>query len=97
MDALPAHGLANTLTGFATFLLRRARARLPPARDAQPARWRFAYWTLVVTGVFAAFSWIVVALFWARRSQLPARAKPLLALVVAIFLAGFQLATASNE
>jgi hypothetical protein len=39
----------------------------------------------------------VAGLFWARRERIPARAKPLLALVLAIFLAGFGLATASNE
>ncbi len=44
-----------------------------------------------------AFSWLVVALFWARRAQIPARAKPLLGLVVAIFFVGMLLATASNE
>jgi hypothetical protein len=43
------------------------------------------------------FAWLVVGLFWARRTQLPARAKPLLGLVVAIFFAGLLLASASNE
>lgn len=52
MQDLPAVGLANTITGFATLFsgiacLVLARAILP-----HPARWRFAYWTLVVTGVF---------------------------------------------
>jgi hypothetical protein len=193
MDALPAHGLANTITGFAT--LGSGALALAFCRwvGPQPARWRFAYWMIVVTGVFTvtlhgfgetvsgfgprwfwafldtgsnivvawalalavlgdyyegpfarrarplltlamlagvawhladrlpgaergyliplgawggfhpgegfliAFAWLVVGLFWARRTSIPARAKPLLGLVVGIFFAGFLLATASNE
>ena len=44
-----------------------------------------------------ALCFVVVGLFWARRARIPVRAKPLLALVVAIFFAGLLLATASNE
>jgi hypothetical protein len=44
-----------------------------------------------------ALSWVVVGLFWARRSEIPLRARPLLVLVVAVFFTGFLLATASNE
>jgi hypothetical protein len=192
MEALPAHGLANTITGFATLFSGAIALVFCRLVAPQPARWRFAYWTIVVTGVFTvtlhgfgetvpfgprwfwafldtgsnivvawalalgvlgdyydgllarraralltlamavgvawhfvdrlpgaerayliplgawggfypgeswliALSCVVVALFWARRERIPARAKPLLALVVAIFLAGLALATASNE
>jgi hypothetical protein len=193
MDTLPAHGLANTLTGFATLLSGAIALVFCRLVAEQPARWRFAYWMVVVTGVFTvtlhgfgetvtgfgprwfwafldtgsnivvawaialavlgdyyapdfqrrarplltlamlvgvawhlydglpgtqraylvplgtwggfypgeswliAFSWLVVALFWARRTQIPVRAKPLLTLVVAIFFCGMLLATASNE
>ncbi len=193
MDALPAHGLANTITGFATLFSGALALAFCRWVGPQPARWRFAYWMIVVTGVFTvtlhgfgetvagfgprwfwafldtgsnivvawalalavlgdyyapefqrrarpaltaamlagvgwhlydrlpgterayliplgswggfypgescliAFSWLVVGLFWVRRAEIPARAKPLLGLVVAIFFAGFLLATASNE
>jgi hypothetical protein len=193
METLPAHGLANTVTGFATLFSGALALAFCRLVAPQPARWRFAYWTIVVTGVFTvtlhgfgetvsgfgprwfwafldtgsnivvawalalgvlgdyyepgfarrarplltlamlagvawhlydrlpgteraylvplgawggfypgeswliAFSWLVVGLFWARRERIPARAKPMLGLVLAIFLAGFGLATASNE
>jgi hypothetical protein len=42
-------------------------------------------------------SWTTVALFFLRRDRIPAAAKPLLRLVVAIFLVGLLLATATNE
>jgi hypothetical protein len=192
MQDLPAVGLANTITGFATLFsgiacLVLARAILP-----HPARWRFAYWTLVVTGVFTvtlhgfgetnpvfgprwfwafldtgsnivvawaialaalgdyyapqtrrrggvlltaamligvawhfydrlpssersyliplgewggfypgetwliAMSWTVVGLFVARRQRIPRAARPLLLLVLGLFLFGMLLATARN-
>ena len=193
MDALPAYGLANTITGFATLFSGALALGFCRWVAPQPARWRFAYGTIVVTGVFTvtlhgfgetvpgfgprwfwafldtgsnivvawalalgvlgdyyepafarlakpaltlamlagvawhlhdrwpgterayliplgswggfypgeswliAFSWLVVALFWARRARIPARAKPLLVLVVAIFFTGMLLASASNE
>jgi hypothetical protein len=193
MEALPAHGLANTITGFATLFSGALALALCRLVAKQPRRWVFAYWMIVVTGVFTvtlhgfgetnpvlgprwfwafldtgsnivvawalalgvvgdyyppgfarrarvaltaamlagvawhfadrlpggeraylvplgawggfhpgeswliAFSFAVVGLFFARRERIPARAKPLLALVVAIFFAGFLLATASNE
>lgn len=193
MDSLPAYGLANTITGFATLFSGALALAFCRLVAEQPARWRFAYWTIVVTGVFTitlhgfgetvsgfgprwfwafldtgsnivvawalalgvvgdyydaafqrrarplltaamlagvawhfvdrlpgaersyliplgawggfypgesfliAFSWLVVGLFWARRTRIPARAKPLLGLVVAIFFAGMLLATGSNE
>jgi hypothetical protein len=193
MDTLPAYGLANTITGFATLFSGAIALVFCRLVGPQPARWRFAYWMIVVTGLFTvtlhgfgetvtgfgprwfwafldtgsnivvawalalavlgdyyapafqrrarplltlamlvgvawhlydrlpgaertylvplgewggfypgeswliAFSWVVVALFWARRTQIAARAKPLLTGVVAIFFCGMLLATASNE
>jgi hypothetical protein len=193
MHALPAFGLANTVTGFATLFSGCVALLLCRTVAPQPARWRFAYWTIVVTGVFTvtlhgfgetvsgfgprwfwafldtgsnivvawalalgvlgdyygpdarrvgrplltaamlvgvgwhlydrlpgtersylipfgawggfypgeswliALSFVVVGLFAARRERIPARARPLLSAVVAIFLAGMLLATASNE
>jgi hypothetical protein len=193
MEALPAHGLANTITGFATLFSGALALAFCRLVAQQPRRWLFAYWTIVVTGVFTitlhgfgetvagfgprwfwgfldtgsnivvawalalgvlgdyyapafarrarpllsaamllgvgwhlydrlpgterayliplgswggfypgeswliALSWTVVALFWARRAMIPTRAKPLLALVLAIFFVGMLLATASNE
>jgi hypothetical protein len=190
---LPAYGLANTVTGFATLFSGALALAFCRFVAPQPPRWRFAYWTIVVTGVFTvtlhgfgetvpgfgsrwfwafldtgsnivvawalalgvlgdyygpafrrrvgalltlamlagvawhladllpgaerayliplgawggfypgesfliAFAWLVVGLFWARRERIPPRARPLLGLVVAIFLAGMLLATASNE
>lgn len=193
MDALPAYGLANTVTGFATLFSGALALLFCHTVAPQPARWRFAYGTIVVTGVFTvtlhgfgetvagfgprwfwafldtgsnivvtwalalavigdyytprfarrarpaltlamlvgvawhlydrwpgtqraylipfgswggfrpgqtfliAFAWGVFALFWAKRARIPARARPLLGVVVAIFVAGLGLATASNE
>jgi hypothetical protein len=193
MDALPAFGLANTITGFATLFSGAIALVFCRLVAPQPAPWRFAYWLIVVTGVFTvtlhglgetvtgygprwfwsfldtgsnivvawalalavladyyapvtlrrarplltaamlvgvawhfwdcmprdgraylvplgtwggfypgesfliAFSVLVTALFWARRERIPARAKPLLALVTALFFAGFLLATAGND
>ncbi len=193
MDGLPAFGLANTVTGFATLFAGCTCLALSRLVAPQPARWRFAYWMIVVTGVFTvtlhgfgetvpgfgprwfwafldtgsnlavawalalgvlgdyyepatqrrarplvtlaflvgvawhfydrlpstersylvplgawggfypgetwliALSFLVVGLFRARRERIPAPARPLLSLVVAIFLVGLGLATASNE
>jgi hypothetical protein len=193
MDTLPAHGLANTITGFATLFSGVIALVFCRLVGPQPARWRFAYWMIVVTGIFTvtlhgfgetvagfgprwfwafldtgsnivvawalalavlgdyytpafqrrarplltlamlvgvawhlydrlpgteraylvplgdwggfypgeswliAFCWVVVALFWARRTKIAARTKPLLTLVVTIFFVGMLLATASNE
>ena len=44
-----------------------------------------------------ALSFTVVGLFVARRRDIPARARPLLGAVCAIFLTGMLLATASND
>ena len=52
MYDLPAYGLANTITGFATLFAGCACLLLSRALGPQPAPWRFAYWTVVVTGVF---------------------------------------------
>lgn len=193
MTQLPDFGLANTITGFATLFSGCIALALTRLVRPQPARWRFVYWMIVVTGVFTvtlhgfgetvsgfgprwfwafldtgsnivvawaiglgvlgdyyepatqrrgrialtvamlvgvgwhfvdklpgaergyliplgswggfypgeswliALSWVTVALFWKRRDRIPARAKPLLQLVVALFLAGMLLATASND
>jgi hypothetical protein len=52
MDALPAFGLANTTTGFATLFAGITCLALARALHPHPPRWRFVYWTIVVTGVF---------------------------------------------
>jgi len=52
MQDLPAFGLANTITGFATFFAGCTCLVLSRLVQPQPARWRFAYWMIVVTGVF---------------------------------------------
>ncbi len=52
MQDLPAFGLANTITGFATLFSGIACLVLARAIHPHPPRWRFAYWTIVVTGVF---------------------------------------------
>lgn len=52
MDALPAFGLANTVTGFATFFAGCACLLLARLIHPHPDRWRFAYWMIVVTGIF---------------------------------------------
>jgi hypothetical protein len=49
---LPAFGLANTVTGFATLFAGLACLVLARLVHPHPARWRFAYWMIVVTGVF---------------------------------------------
>jgi hypothetical protein len=193
MTELPAYGLANTTTGFATLFAGIACLVLARLVHPHPPRWRFAYWMIVVTGVFTvtlhgfgetnpvfgppwfwrfldtgsnivvawaialavlgdyyeeplrrraavaltavmalgvawhfrdslpgversylvplgawggfypgescliALSWVVVALFVARRGRIPAAAKPLLFLVTGLFLFGMLLATARND
>lgn len=52
MSELPAFGLANTITGFATLLSGLACLVLARLVQPQPVRWRFAYWMIVVTGLF---------------------------------------------
>ena len=52
MEALPAHGLANTITGFATLFSGALALALCRLVAKQPRRWVFAYWMIVVTGVF---------------------------------------------
>ncbi|MGH7288692.1 MAG: hypothetical protein ACREI8_11810 [Myxococcota bacterium] len=52
MQELPAYGLANTLTGFATLFSGALALAFCRLVGPQPARWRFAYWMVVVTGVF---------------------------------------------
>jgi hypothetical protein len=193
MTDLPAFGLANTITGFATLFAGLACLALSRLVHPQPARWRFAYWMIALTGVFTvtlhgfgetnpvfgapwfwtfldtgsnivvawsialavlgdyyeapfrrraaiavtvamgigvawhlvdslpdterayliplgawggfypgesfliAMSWVVVALFAARRASIPATARPILALVTSLFFLGMLLATARND
>lgn len=52
MTDLPAFGLANTTTGFATLLAGITCLLLTRFCGSQPLRWRFAYWMIALTGVF---------------------------------------------
>lgn len=52
MEHLPAFGLANTTTGFATFFSGCLPLALCALMGRQPGRWIFAYWMILVTGVF---------------------------------------------
>lgn len=52
MNELPAFGLANTVTGFATLFSGALALAFCRLVAPQPARWRFAYWMIVLTGVF---------------------------------------------
>lgn len=52
MDALPAHGLANTITGFATLFSGCIALAFCHLVDRHPPRWMFVYWLIVATGVF---------------------------------------------
>jgi hypothetical protein len=52
MQDLPNYGVANTVTGFATLFSGLLPLALSRLMGHQPPRWRFAYWTIVVTGVF---------------------------------------------
>jgi len=52
MEHLPNFGLANTTTGFSTFGAGCMAVVLSHLMHRQPARWMFAYWMIVVTGVF---------------------------------------------
>ena len=52
MDALPNFGVANTVTGFATLFSGALPLMLTWLMHPQPRRWVFAYWMIVVTGVF---------------------------------------------
>jgi hypothetical protein len=49
---LPAFGLANTTTGFATFFAGCLCLALTRLCGPQPPRWWFVYWTIAATGVF---------------------------------------------
>jgi hypothetical protein len=49
---LPDFGLANTITGFATLFSGCTCLALSRLVHPQPARWRFVYWMIVLTGVF---------------------------------------------
>lgn len=52
MHDLPAFGLANTVTGFATLGAGCMGLVLTRLVAPQPVRWLFVYWMIVVTGVF---------------------------------------------
>ena len=52
MEALPNYGLANTVTGFATLFSGILPLLLTKFMHPQPGRWVFAYWMILVTGVF---------------------------------------------
>lgn len=52
MEVLPNYGLANTVTGFATLFSGILPLLLTRFMHPQPPRWIFAYWMIVVTGVF---------------------------------------------
>jgi len=52
MSELPSYGLANTVTGFATLFAGCSCLALSRLVRRQPRHWRFAYWSIVVTGVF---------------------------------------------
>lgn len=52
METLPNYGLANTITGFATLFAGMTCVALCRLVGRQPRHWMFAYWTIVVTGVF---------------------------------------------
>lgn len=52
MSDLPAAGLANTITGFATLFSGLACLALSRLVRPQPARWQLVYWMIALTGVF---------------------------------------------
>ncbi len=52
MDALPNYGLANTVTGFATLFAGATCLGLCWLVQRQPRHWEFAWWMVLVTGVF---------------------------------------------
>lgn len=52
MDNLPAYGLANTITGFATLFSGLLPIALCYLANRHPARWMFVYWMIALTGVF---------------------------------------------
>jgi hypothetical protein len=51
-ELLPNYGLANTVTGFATFFAGVLPLLLCHLVDKHPPRWMFVYWLIVVTGIF---------------------------------------------
>lgn len=52
MSDLPNFGLANTVTGFATFFSGCLPLALSCLMGSQPRRWLFVYWMILVTGIF---------------------------------------------
>lgn len=52
MEELPNFGLANTVTGFSTFFAGVTCVLYSRLVMTQPPRWKFAYWMVVITGVF---------------------------------------------
>lgn len=52
MDQLPAYGLANTATAFATLFGGVFPVLFCWVIGRQPMRWVFVYWMIVVTGIF---------------------------------------------
>ncbi len=52
MEHLPNFGLANTVTGFATLFSGVLPLLLTHFMHPQPRRWVFAYWMILVTGIF---------------------------------------------
>ena len=52
MEPLPAYGLANTITGFATLFSGLLALAFCHLANRHPARWMFVYWMIAVTGVF---------------------------------------------
>lgn len=52
MEDLPNFGLANTTTGFATLFSGIVPLIFCWLMQRQPGRWIFAYWMVVITGVF---------------------------------------------
>lgn len=52
MESLPNHGLANTITGFATLFAGLLPLAICYLTDRHPPRWMFVYWLIVITGIF---------------------------------------------
>lgn len=52
METLPAYGLANTVTGFATLLAGLVPLGFCYLSERHPPRWMLVYWLIAITGVF---------------------------------------------
>ncbi len=52
METLPNFGVANAVTGFATLFSGVLPLMLTLYMGKQPRRWIFAYWMIVITGIF---------------------------------------------